>query len=216
MELLVVVVILAVLSALIFPVFARVKEGNSAPTRSNLRQIGVAWMLYLSDSNERFPDRRDLKTSLEGGYRPWNDWPGSDPRTGWALVALKPFLGSTEVWRLRPGHRLGEEIRVVQPTPFGPAMLWMWRFDRIDEPVPLDNFWGKTPPQCVADLVAADNPAAGRPDGESDVELATDPYFPKTIPSVPSELKGASNHPGGRHQLMLDMRVRFVKDRRLN
>lgn len=211
-----VVAILAVLSALLFPVFARVKESNSAPTKSNLRQIGVAWTLYLSDSNERFPDRRDLKASLPGGYRPWNDWPASDPRTGWALIVLQPYLRSAEIWRLRPGHRLGEETRVVQSTPLGPAMLWMWRFDRIDEPVPLDNFWGKTPPQCVADLVVADNPAAGRPDGESDVELATDPYFPRTIASVPPDLKGASVHPGGRNQLMLDTRVRFVKDRRLN
>jgi hypothetical protein len=27
--------------------------------------------MYLNDNQDRFPDRRDLKASLPGGYHPW-------------------------------------------------------------------------------------------------------------------------------------------------
>ena len=49
-----------------------------------LRQHGVAWKIFLNEHNDRFPDRRDLKDSLPGGYKPWTTWPPSDPRAGWA------------------------------------------------------------------------------------------------------------------------------------
>ena len=55
-----------------------------------------------------------------------------------------------------------------------------------DDPVPLDNFWGKTPQACLSDLQAANNPQVGIPDGLADVELMVDPYYPRTIPSVPA------------------------------
>ena len=63
-------------------------------------------------------------------------------------------------------------------------------------------------------LRRADNPVAGRPDGASSVELAVDPYFPSTIPSVPSELRGMSSHVGGRNRLMLDGHVEHLRDPR--
>ena len=34
-----------------------------------------------------------------------------------------------------------------------------------DDPVPLDDFWNKTPEQAVIELRAANNPNAGKPDG---------------------------------------------------
>jgi prepilin-type processing-associated H-X9-DG protein len=92
----------------------------------------------------------------------------------------------------------------------------MWRFDRTDDPVPLDNLWGKTEEQAVADLQAANNPQAGNPDGVADVELAVDPYFPRSIPSVPNLLKGRAVHTGGRNRLFLDTHARFLRDIRTN
>ena len=74
----------------------------------------------------------------------------------------------------------------------------MWRFDRPDVPIPLDDFWGKTDQECVDDLRTAKNPQAGIPDGVSDVEMAVDPYFPGTIPTTPPAVKGKAVHFGGR------------------
>jgi prepilin-type N-terminal cleavage/methylation domain-containing protein len=212
-ELLVVIAIIAILAALLFPVFARAKEAAKKSSCINgLRQIGIGMSLYLSDSDDRLPDRRDLKVAL--GYRPWTSWPPSDPRCGWAAVVLAPYVKNREVWSC-PSMAGWDEVQVRQDTSEGTTRYWMWRFDRPDDPVPLDNFWGKTPDQCVADLQVANNPQAGIPDGVSDVELAVDPYFPGTIPSVPADLKGKAVHFAGRNRLFLDLHVNWQRDPRL-
>ena len=80
--------------------------------------------------------------------------------------------------------------------------------------MPLDNFWGKTAEQAMADLQTANNPQVGIPDGPADVELAVDPYFPRTIPTVSEELKGRAVHFGGRNRLFLDGHVKYLRDTR--
>ncbi|HRZ57726.1 MAG TPA: prepilin-type N-terminal cleavage/methylation domain-containing protein, partial [Candidatus Paceibacterota bacterium] len=83
-ELLVVIAIVAILAALLVPALARAKRlASRAACLSQLRQHGLAWRVFLDDNQGRFPDRRDLKESLPGGYRPWSTWPPSDPRAGW-------------------------------------------------------------------------------------------------------------------------------------
>jgi len=55
-ELLVVVSIIAILAAILFPVFARARE-NARRTSclSNLKQIGLGMMQYVQDNDERYP-----------------------------------------------------------------------------------------------------------------------------------------------------------------
>jgi prepilin-type N-terminal cleavage/methylation domain-containing protein/prepilin-type processing-associated H-X9-DG protein len=58
-ELLVVIAILAVVAAILFPVFARVREsGRSTACLSNIRQLGLAIQLYTQDWDETFPMSR--------------------------------------------------------------------------------------------------------------------------------------------------------------
>ena len=55
-ELLVVVAILALLAAILFPVFGRVRENaRRASCQSNLRQAGLGFHQYSQDYDERFP-----------------------------------------------------------------------------------------------------------------------------------------------------------------
>jgi prepilin-type N-terminal cleavage/methylation domain-containing protein/prepilin-type processing-associated H-X9-DG protein len=55
-ELLVVIAIIAILAAILFPVFAQAREkARGASCLSNLKQMGVAWMMYAQDYDERFP-----------------------------------------------------------------------------------------------------------------------------------------------------------------
>ena len=52
-ELLVVIAIIAILAAILFPVFARSREAaRSATCKSNLRQIGMAIRLYAQDYDD--------------------------------------------------------------------------------------------------------------------------------------------------------------------
>lgn len=213
-ELLVVIAIVAILAALLFPVLAQARESaRQSVCSQNLRQIGQAFWLYLQDYDERMPDRRDLKLAL--GYRPWSGWPGSDPRCGWAGIVLEPYMRDWALWSCPSvaGSRLSEVVSVVQTVdPSRRTRYWMWRFDRVDDPVPPDNFWGKTPEQAVADLQANPSPFYARPEGVSDVELAVDPYFPRTIPTVAPELRGLAVHRGGRNRLFLDGHIRWLRD----
>src|SRR5499427_4556866 len=88
-ELLVVIAIIAILAGMLLPALAQAQaKAKQARCLSNLRQLSLGWSLYLGDASDRFPDRRDLKTSLPGGWKPWNDWPKSDPRCGWAAIVL--------------------------------------------------------------------------------------------------------------------------------
>src|SRR3989475_5553945 len=68
-ELLVVIAIIALLAAILFPVFAQAREkARAASCLSNLKQMGYAWMMYAHDYDERFP-------MSNGGSTVWNDCP---------------------------------------------------------------------------------------------------------------------------------------------
>jgi prepilin-type processing-associated H-X9-DG protein len=220
--LLVVVAIIAVLAGLLLPALAGAKRrAVTTACRSNLHQMAVAWEMYLGDHAERFPDRRDLKTGLPGGYKPWVTWPKSDPRSGWAPVTLAVELAAANAWQC-PATRRQEwaslpPIWQLSGTGSNAVVTsyWMWRFDRPDDPVALDNFWGKTRVQAVTDVSAANNPQVGAVNGPGEVEFVTDVYFPATAPAVDPVAAGRAPHLRGRNRLYLDGHAAWWRDDRL-
>jgi prepilin-type N-terminal cleavage/methylation domain-containing protein/prepilin-type processing-associated H-X9-DG protein len=57
-ELLVVIAIIAILAAILFPVFARARENaRRASCQSNLKQIGLGLLQYTQDYDEKMPQR---------------------------------------------------------------------------------------------------------------------------------------------------------------
>lgn len=55
-ELLVVIAIIAILAAILFPVFSQAKEAaKKTQSMSNMRQVGVASLLYANDADDKFP-----------------------------------------------------------------------------------------------------------------------------------------------------------------
>ena len=222
-ELLVVIAIIAILAALLLPALSRAKQkGQQAVCLSNLKQTGLAFQMYLNDNGDHFPDRRDLKTGLPGGYHPWSSWPPSDPRAGWAATNFQSYCPNFNVWSCPASvnSATGNAVQSVQATSDDTnaplCRYWAWRFDRPDDPTGQEDFWGKSQTQAVADLIAASATDAtlGVINGAADVELVVDPYFPQTIPTVAPELKGRTSHAGGRCRVFLDGHTQYIKDTR--
>jgi prepilin-type N-terminal cleavage/methylation domain-containing protein/prepilin-type processing-associated H-X9-DG protein len=81
-ELLVVIAIIAILAAILFPVFARARENaRRASCQSNLKQIGLGILQYTQDYDEAYP-----LIARDNGV----------PVYGWA-DAIQPYVKSTQI-----------------------------------------------------------------------------------------------------------------------
>jgi prepilin-type N-terminal cleavage/methylation domain-containing protein/prepilin-type processing-associated H-X9-DG protein len=88
-ELLVVVAIIALLAAILFPVFGRARESARRSTcQSNLKQMGLAFIQYTQDYDERSPAVYLASTTVT---------PPTPLTTPGLLLA--PYMKSTQVWR---------------------------------------------------------------------------------------------------------------------
>src|ERR1700753_3722417 len=68
-ELLVVIAIIAILAAILFPVFAKAREkARQIACLSNMKQIGLATLQYVQDYDEQFYAHRDNCTGTCSGY----------------------------------------------------------------------------------------------------------------------------------------------------
>jgi prepilin-type N-terminal cleavage/methylation domain-containing protein/prepilin-type processing-associated H-X9-DG protein len=99
-ELLVVIAIIAILAAILFPVFARARE-NARRTSclSNLKQIGLAVMMYTQDYDELYPKTVMLNSSprLIPDAVALNS-PSSGPLWSWYEM-LYPYTKSVQVYK---------------------------------------------------------------------------------------------------------------------
>lgn len=115
-ELLVVIAVIAILAAILFPVFARAREkARQTNCLSNLKQFGLATMSYCQDYDEKYPGH----TSQAGN--PSLDWP----------FALMPYVKSAQIIRCPsalppPTHMTIDN----QPLCYG-FNCWYLSFNRI-------------------------------------------------------------------------------------
>jgi prepilin-type N-terminal cleavage/methylation domain-containing protein/prepilin-type processing-associated H-X9-DG protein len=87
-ELLIVIAIIALLAAILFPVFSRARENaRRASCQSNLKQIGMAFTQYSQDYDERIP------------YWSYTYLQGVSTRTQYWDETIYPYVKSIEVFR---------------------------------------------------------------------------------------------------------------------
>ncbi|HEY3269478.1 MAG TPA: prepilin-type N-terminal cleavage/methylation domain-containing protein [Armatimonadota bacterium] len=101
-ELLVVIAIIAILAAILFPVFAKARErANATACISNEKQIGIALTQYANDYDEKYPPER-IPPGWTLGKPTWKD-------------ALDPLIKSKNVW-VCPSNQFAW---ANTPSPFG-------------------------------------------------------------------------------------------------
>ncbi|MBD3292928.1 MAG: DUF1559 domain-containing protein, partial [Armatimonadia bacterium] len=85
-ELLVVIAIIAILAAILFPVFARAREkARQANCQSNLKQIGLALNMYVQDYDEVLPRLYTVTPGISGGYFHVPE-------------LLHPYINNAQIW----------------------------------------------------------------------------------------------------------------------
>lgn len=85
-ELLVVIAIIAILAAILFPVFAQARaKARQTVSLSNAKQIATATMMYCQDYDEQFPELYRIHEGVDWSYWPAYDYPkpGSAEPAGW-------------------------------------------------------------------------------------------------------------------------------------
>jgi prepilin-type N-terminal cleavage/methylation domain-containing protein/prepilin-type processing-associated H-X9-DG protein len=117
-ELLVVIAIIAILAAVLFPVFAQAREkARQTQCTSNAKQLGTGLALYVQDYDERLPMGGRGLTGAETAMNPqppnrWHGWiqpyirsgGGSQGRVGQEAVFTCP---SKTVFNVSPANRRG-------------------------------------------------------------------------------------------------------------
>ncbi len=136
-ELLVVIAIIAILAAILFPVFARARErARQTSCLSNLRQIGLAVHMYAQDYRGLVPLANQYPAEPDGSDCPYRQGPPG------IVDVLNPYTRNKQLFRCPSDH----EMFSVQGTSYdyGLGML-----DSFMPPVMLDNPWGREPSRTV-------------------------------------------------------------------
>ncbi len=95
-ELLVVIAIIAILAAILFPVFARARENARKSTcQSNLKQITTGFMMYVQDYDERFMDDAAIP-----GFTP----APPDTNRAWWRYKVQPYVKNWKVFNCPSGQ----------------------------------------------------------------------------------------------------------------
>ena len=88
-ELLVVIAIIAILAAILFPVFARAREkARQSSCLSNVKQLMLGTLMYAQDYDEVLP--RHINDHLG------DEWPGGERYLGWTYM-IEPYIKNRQI-----------------------------------------------------------------------------------------------------------------------
>ncbi len=124
-ELLVVIAIIAILAAILFPVFAKAREkARQSSCLSNIKQWELAFLQYAQDYDETFPGIR----FNYGGAWPWTVWPGSIDWNGVFTHGVQPYVKNMQV-RECPSDSKGDRWSGDNGMSYGYSE-YMYNFDQ--------------------------------------------------------------------------------------
>lgn len=218
-ELLVTIAIIAILAAVLFPVFTQAKlSAKRTSCLSQLRQIGMANELYLADADDTMPwvPEADLQLTppVNPGGKRYN-------AIGGFLPLWQPYARNREVFR---SPVLGSS----ELTGWKRHFLGVWQEGGVQDPARGSSHY-------VSDLLAETDPSSSRftrgrspmsvCDAKgvsvSEQEWLITPFFEApwwdyahglwAVGGSAPPREGWSAHVGGRNQLHFDMSVKWVR-----
>jgi prepilin-type N-terminal cleavage/methylation domain-containing protein/prepilin-type processing-associated H-X9-DG protein len=94
-ELLVVIAIIAILAAILFPVFAQARaKARQTACLNNLKQIGTALMMYTQDYDEALP----IHFTVNNGSYTVNDYAAPTAQYNW-MALIQPYLKNLQIYK---------------------------------------------------------------------------------------------------------------------
>jgi len=153
-ELLVVIAIIAILAAMLFPVFARARESaRKIQCLSNVKNLATAFQMYLTDYDKTPPEEHDPTAWAFFQTDPGGWWPGlsaglnrcyfeyenyANPWLRWAVI-LESYGANREIWRC-PSAKLSGGPGAIVPN----EVKWLDYYrDNVGS-------WGAGTPICIS------------------------------------------------------------------
>jgi len=103
-ELLVVIAIIAILAAILFPVFAQAREkARQSSCLSNMKQLALGYRMYAQDWDEKYPMNR------------FNGRTGNYPDSYTWKTAIQPYLKNKEIMRCPSNAYYNQPIERNEP-----------------------------------------------------------------------------------------------------
>jgi prepilin-type N-terminal cleavage/methylation domain-containing protein/prepilin-type processing-associated H-X9-DG protein len=215
-ELLVVIAIIAILAAILFPVFAQAREkARQSTCNSNMRQMGTAIMMYSQDYDETLPPGCHFwgnSNWMEKVDPPVNAWDGM----------IRPYVKNQQVFGCPsdPNTKITGRSYAVNQNIDGDAPLKAGKFTgvapvgNIDGGVALANITTPADTIVVAEFWGLPN-FDNRPGRWAFHGFATRADVQSTLPGSPARSKDKQNpaqgHMGGTNYTFGDGHVRWLK-----
>jgi prepilin-type N-terminal cleavage/methylation domain-containing protein/prepilin-type processing-associated H-X9-DG protein len=106
-ELLVVIAIIAILAAILFPVFAQARESaRKTSCLSNIKQLSLGFTMYAQDYDEHMMSCQ-FGAPVNGW--PWEEWPNT-PGNGWMAgfyTPMQPYIKNTQILQCPSQNEVG-------------------------------------------------------------------------------------------------------------
>ena len=131
-ELLVVIAIIAILAAILFPVFGLVKErGRQIKCLGNLKQLGTAMSLYCDSNNGCLPNARVVSSGVNKPELCWEGSYGTGQRVQVERGQLYSYVKNTAVYQCPTDFRMkAENIEDLYSVAFPLSYSMNYRLSR--------------------------------------------------------------------------------------